>query len=75
MFRSQSYDHHQGSITVLVQLLLIGVHTYILLNHTVALVSSNLHLVFLKSLYNFACLAFTIFILTCEVLNVNGDSS
>jgi hypothetical protein len=26
MFRSQSYDHHQGSITVLVQLLLIGVH-------------------------------------------------
>jgi hypothetical protein len=27
MFRSQSYDHHQGSITVLVQLLLISVHT------------------------------------------------
>jgi hypothetical protein len=27
MFRSQSYDHHQGSITVLVQLLLIDVHT------------------------------------------------
>ena len=26
MFRSQSSDHHQGSITVLVQLLLIGVH-------------------------------------------------
>jgi hypothetical protein len=26
MFRSQFYDHHQGSITVLVQLLLIGVH-------------------------------------------------
>jgi hypothetical protein len=25
MFRSLSYDHHQGSITVLVQLLLIGV--------------------------------------------------
>ena len=25
MFRSQSSDHHQGSITVLVQLLLIGV--------------------------------------------------
>jgi hypothetical protein len=27
MFRSQFYDHHQGLITVLVQLLLIGVHT------------------------------------------------
>jgi hypothetical protein len=27
MFRSLSYDHHQGSITVLVQILLIGVHT------------------------------------------------
>jgi hypothetical protein len=27
MFRSQSFDHHQGSITVLVQLLLIGMHT------------------------------------------------
>ena len=26
MFRSQSSDHRQGSITVLVQLLLIGVH-------------------------------------------------
>ena len=26
MFRSQSSDHHQGSITVLVHLLLIGVH-------------------------------------------------
>jgi hypothetical protein len=26
MFRSQSFDHLQGSITVLVQLLLIGVH-------------------------------------------------
>ena len=26
MFRSQSSDHHQGSITVLVQLLLIGMH-------------------------------------------------
>jgi len=26
MFRSQSSDHHQVSITVLVQLLLIGVH-------------------------------------------------
>jgi len=26
MFRSQSSDHHQGSITVLVQLLLIVVH-------------------------------------------------
>ena len=26
MFRSQSSEHHQGSITVLVQLLLIGVH-------------------------------------------------
>jgi hypothetical protein len=26
MFRSQSSDHHQGSITVLVQLLLISVH-------------------------------------------------
>ena len=26
MFRSQSSDHHQGPITVLVQLLLIGVH-------------------------------------------------
>jgi hypothetical protein len=27
MFRSLSYDHHQGSITVLVQLLFISVHT------------------------------------------------
>jgi hypothetical protein len=27
MFRSQSYDHHQESITVLVQLLLISVRT------------------------------------------------
>jgi hypothetical protein len=27
MFRSLSYDHYWGSITVLVQLLLIGVHT------------------------------------------------
>jgi hypothetical protein len=27
MFRSQSYDHHQGSAIVLVQLLLIVVHT------------------------------------------------
>jgi len=26
MFRSRSSDHHQGSITVLVQLLLISVH-------------------------------------------------
>jgi hypothetical protein len=26
MFRSQFLDHHQGSITVLVQLPLIGVH-------------------------------------------------
>jgi hypothetical protein len=26
MFRSQFYDHHQGSITVFVQLPLIGVH-------------------------------------------------
>jgi len=26
MFRSQSSDHHQGSITVLVQLQFIGVH-------------------------------------------------
>ena len=26
MFLSQSSEHHQGSITVLVQLLLIGVH-------------------------------------------------
>jgi hypothetical protein len=26
MFRSLSHDHHQGSITVLVQSLLIGVH-------------------------------------------------
>jgi len=26
MFRSQSSDHHQGSITILVQLLLISVH-------------------------------------------------
>ena len=26
MFRSQSSDHQQGSITVLVQILLIGVH-------------------------------------------------
>ena len=26
MFRSQSSDRHQGSITVLVRLLLIGVH-------------------------------------------------
>ena len=26
MFRSQSSDHHQGSITVLVQLLLTGLH-------------------------------------------------
>ena len=26
MFQSQSFDHHQGSITILVQLLLIGVH-------------------------------------------------
>ena len=26
MFRSQSSDRHQGSVTVLVQLLLIGVH-------------------------------------------------
>jgi hypothetical protein len=27
MFRSQFYDHHQGLFTVLVQLLLISVHT------------------------------------------------
>jgi hypothetical protein len=27
MFRSQSYNHHQELITVLVQLLLISVHT------------------------------------------------
>jgi hypothetical protein len=27
MFRSLFYDHHQGLITVLVQLLLISVHT------------------------------------------------
>jgi hypothetical protein len=26
MFRSQFFDHHQGSITVLVELPLIGVH-------------------------------------------------
>ena len=39
MFRSQSSDHHQGSITVLVQLLLTGVHartmySYITRHHT-----------------------------------------
>ena len=35
-----------------------------------ALVCSNLHLVFLKLLYNFACLAFTVFILSpCMLLH------
>ena len=36
MFRSQSSDHHQGSITVLVQLLFIGVRACLVIFRSVA---------------------------------------
>ena len=43
MFRSQSSDHHQGSITVLVQLLLIGVHTSLYSSMWLYVICASVH--------------------------------
>ena len=76
MFRSQSSDHHQGSITVLVQLLLIGVHASSYSGMWLYVVCSSVHTMYLSVwclvlIFNYASQTF----LTCGVLNVNCDSS
>jgi len=48
MFRSQSSDHHQGSITVLVQLLLIGVHTSSYSGMWLYVVCASVHTMYLS---------------------------
>ena len=48
MFRSQSSDHHQGSITVLVQLLLIGVHASSYSGMWLYVVCSSVHTICLS---------------------------
>jgi len=48
MFRSQSSDHHQGSITVLVQLLLIGVHASSYSGMWLYVVCSSVHTMYLS---------------------------
>jgi hypothetical protein len=65
MFRSLSYDHHHGSITVLVQLLLIGVHTSSCSGLWPYVVRVSVRTTYLS--FNYASQIF----LTCEVLNVN----
>jgi hypothetical protein len=47
MFRSQSSDHHQGSITVLVQLLLIGVHALSYSGMWLYVVCASVHTMYL----------------------------
>jgi len=48
MFRSQSSDHHQGSITVLVQLLLIGVHASSYSSMWLYVVCASVHTMYLS---------------------------
>ena len=48
MFRSQSSDHHQGPITVLVQLLLIGVHASSYSGMWLYIVCSSVHTMYLS---------------------------
>ena len=48
MFRSQSSDHHQGSITVLVQLLLIGVHASSYSGMWLYVVCASVHTMYLS---------------------------
>ena len=64
MFRSQSSDHHQGSITVLVQLLL---NCYLTPDDGQKTVTETCWVL----VFNYASQTF----LTCGVLNVNCDSS
>ena len=81
MFRSQSSDHHQGSITVLVQLLLIGVHAssysgmwlYVVCAYDVPVrvVSGYVLSTCWVLIFNYVSQTF----LTCGFLNVNCDSS
>ena len=66
MFRSHSSDHHQGSITVLVQLLLIGVHASSYSGMWPYVVCASMHMMYLSML----CL-----VMYCELCNVNCDSS
>jgi len=49
MFRSQSSDHHQGLITVLVQLLLIGVHASSYSGMWLYVVCSSVHTMYLSA--------------------------
>ena len=48
MFRSQSSDHHQGSITVLVQLLLIGVRASSYCGMCLYVVCASVHAMYLS---------------------------
>jgi len=48
MFRSQSSDHHQGSITVLVLLLLIGVHASSYSGMWLYVVCASVHTMYLS---------------------------
>jgi hypothetical protein len=48
MFRSQSSDHPQGSITVLVQLLLIGVHASSYSGMWLYVVCASVHTMYLS---------------------------
>ena len=48
MFRAQSSDHHQGSITVLVQLLLIGVHASSYSDMWLYVVCASVHTMYLS---------------------------
>jgi hypothetical protein len=48
MFRSQSSDHHQGSITLLVQLLLIGVPASSYSGMWLYVVCASLHTMYLS---------------------------
>jgi hypothetical protein len=65
MFRSQFYDHHQGSITVLVQLLLTSVHTSSYSGLWLYVFGVSVRTTYLS--FNYASQIF----LTCEALNVN----
>jgi len=68
MFRSQSSDHHQGSITVLVQLLVIGVHASSYSSMWLYVVCASVHTMYLSvwCLVNYASQTF----LTCGVLTL-----
>ena len=48
MFRSQSSDHHQGSVTVLVQLLLIGVRASSYSGMWLYVVCTSVHTMYLS---------------------------